>query len=189
MIRPDFSSCVTFTRFGGNHGTLNSVMEILLSKLSLTSNQLEQCYYLPNMTINVEHLTPDKLLRIQIALSMIKDYEEKEAKLTFQETLIEKHLTELLAQFLHDLSEKKLIQFRNPNQDDPRRGQWQYDCMMSLIKIFEKPLLTRYRRAWWDFLKNVWPMGDFKTTEKTTTKDLFFVFWRSTNFEKHTNVN
>ena len=150
-----------------NHGTPNSVMEILLSKLSLTSNQLEQCYYLPNMTINVEHLTPDKLLRIQIALSMIKGYEEKEAKLTFQETLIEKHLTELLAQFLHDLSEKKLIQFRNPNQDDPRKGQWQYDCMMSLIKIFEKPLLTRYRRAWWDFL---WPMGDSKTTRKPPQK-------------------
>ena len=150
-----------------NHGTPNSVMEILLSKLSLTSNQLEQCYYLPNMTINVEHLTPDKRLRIQIALSMMKDYEEKEAKLTFQETLIEKHLTELLAQFLHDLSEKKLIQFRNPNQDYLRKGQWQYDCMMSLIKIFEKPLLTRYRRAWWDFL---WPMGDSKTTRKPPQK-------------------
>ena len=150
-----------------DHGAPDSVMEILLNKLNLTSKQLEQCYYLPNMTIDVKRLTPDQILRIHIGLSMIKHYEEKETKRTFEETLVEKHLTELLGQFLYDMSEKKLIQFRNPDQDDPRNGQWQYDCVMSLIKIFEKPLLTRYRRAWFDL---GWWIGNSKTTRKPSQK-------------------
>ena len=153
-------------------GAPDGIVEILLNKLNLTLKQLKQCYYLPNMTIDVKRLTPDQVLRIHNVLSKIKHYEEKEAKQTFQETLVVMHLTELLGQFLYDMSEKKLIQFRNPDQDEPRKGQWQYDCVMSLIKIFEKPLLSRYRRAWFDL---GWWIGNSKTTRQPPQK-MFSLF-------------
>ena len=147
-----------------NHGKPSNVMDILLKKFNLNVKHLEHCDLVPYVTFDINDLTLDEFLRIRVGLSLLKFYEEKDAKMTFDEHLVMEHLTSLQTDFLQGLSESRLVQYRNAIHVSPMEDQWKFDCLLSLVKIFEKPLQKKTKRSLWK--KLLWWRGE--TTTKAT---------------------
>ena len=179
-ISPRVKEVCHIHRVWEKHDRPETVIDLLLVKLRLRKTRLEQCFLLPNITANLNVLTPDALLRIRMALVTIRYYDEKEIKETFSVHVVMQHLSILQVGFLQSISESDLVQFRNTNPKSPLVKQWQYDCLRALIGIFSKPLKKRYKRWWF------W--GNDSPTEPTKAPERGWWFWGNDSPVKPTKV-
>ena len=149
-----------------NYNSPHDVITPLLAKLGINIQHLERCAFHPRMSTNLDKLSAEELLRVQIVLATIRFHEEKERKKTFIEQDVLNHLSEAQLDFVQTLSEPEILALRESTGSSHDR-QWQYDCVLSLVEIFSRPVRVRQRR--WGMLS--WFTSDNSTELPETTSE------------------